>query len=451
MKVLGEAHGEDFAIYNADTVDFIRQLPDRHVDLSVFSPPFSSLYTYSGSDRDMGNCADDAEFIKHYGFMVGELFRITKPGRLCAVHCKDLVDYAGSAGRAGLRDFPGEIIRVHEAAGWKFHSRTTVWKSPVTEMQRTKAHGLLYKQLRSDSTFSRMGLADYILWFRRWAEEGEEVVPVTHTSDSFPLDQWQEWASPVWMTIDQTDVLNVEQARGGKDEKHMCPLQLDLIERVVRLHSNAGETVFSPFAGIGSEGYSALRCGRKFVGVELKPEYFRWAVRNLEAARQQRTFSFYDAQPAVALSEDSLSPRPESPDPARAATERREPLVDASGAGPDAPAPAEASSRSKDSESPRLEASSDGSQPQSPEHLGGESSTTAHPPQGNDSGPNATQADAKPEVGAGRTSHEGKNSPITSGGPDDGGERPPTNLSPRPAPAPKRMTVLWPDGRVTNP
>ena len=242
----------------------------------------------------MGNCIDDAEFFKHYGFLIKDLYRITRPGRLCAVHCKDLVDYKGHAGRAGLRDFPGDIIRAHESAGWKYHSRTTVWKSPVVEQQRTKAHGLLYKQLRADSTFSRMGLPDYVLWFRRWEEEGEasEVRPVTHTFESFPLPQWQEWASPVWMEINQTDVLNVEQARADKDEKHMCPLQRDLIERVVTLNSNPGDVVFSPFAGIGSEGYVSIKLGRKFVGVELKPEYFKWAVRNLAGANAQRSFQF---------------------------------------------------------------------------------------------------------------------------------------------------------------
>jgi len=287
MNVLDQIHRPQWSLYNGDSVEVIRGLPDQSVDLSVYSPPFSSLYTYSASERDMGNAANDAEFLEHYGFLVGELLRITKPGRLCAVHCKDLVDYKGSAGRAGLRDFPGDLIRVHESKGWKYHSRCTVWKSPVVEMQRTKAHGLLYKQLRSDSTFSRMGLAEYVLYFRRWAAEGEDVVPVTHTQDSFPLAQWQEWASPVWMTIDQTNVLNVEQARSDRDEKHMCPLQLDLIERVVRLYSNAGEVVFSPFAGIGSEGVVALRCDRRFVGVELKPEYYAHALRNLDAADRQ--------------------------------------------------------------------------------------------------------------------------------------------------------------------
>lgn len=287
MRVIDELHGEDFAIYNADAVEAIRELPTDSVDLSVYSPPFSSLYTYSSSDRDMGNCKDDREFFAHYSFLVGELLRITRPGRMCAVHCKDLVDYKGSSGRAGLRDFPGDIIRAHETAGWKFHARTTIWKSPVTEMQRTKAHGLLYKQLRADSTFSRMGLADYVLFFRKWAAEGEVVVPVTHTEQSFTLNQWQEWASPVWMTIDQTNVLNVEQARADEDEKHMCPLQLDVIERIVRLYSNPKETVFSPFAGIGSEGFVTLRLDRRFVGVELKPEYFKTARENLLGARAQ--------------------------------------------------------------------------------------------------------------------------------------------------------------------
>ena len=442
MKVLAEAHGDDFALFNADAVEAIRDIPDKAIDLSVFSPPFSSLYTYSGSDRDMGNCADDAEFIRHYSFLVGELYRITKPGRLCAVHVKDLVDYAGSAGRAGLRDFPGEVIRAHEAAGWKYHSRTTVWKSPVVEMQRTKAHGLLYKQLRTDSTFSRMGLPDYILWFRRWAEEGEEVVPVTHTADSFPLDQWQEWASPVWWTIDQTDVLNVQQAREDKDEKHMCPLQLDLVERVVRLHSNPGETVFSPFAGIGSEGYGALRSDRKFVGIELKPEYFRWAIRNLEAARKQIAFSFPPTQPAAAAAETPPSPRPEGVEPARA--ERREPPAGASGAGSDAPI-------LNDSESPLLEASSDGSQPPSPDHPGGVSSTTAHPPRENDRGSNAMRAEPAKGGGLVADSHEGVNSQSTGGPADQGGKTPTFSGSPKPAPAPKRMTVHWPDGKVTNP
>jgi DNA modification methylase len=288
-KVFEEAMGPGFALYNGDCAEVARALPDNSVGLAVYSPPFSSVYTYSGSERDMGNSGSDAEFIRHYSFLLKQLYRILRPGRLAAVHCKDLVNYANSSGRAGLRDFPGELIRAHERAGFTFHSRVTVWKCPVTEMQRTKAHGLLYKQLRTDSSFSRQGLAEYVLLFRKWAKEGEEISPVTHTEADFPLDQWQEWASPVWMNIDQTNVLNVEQARSDRDEKHMCPLQLDLIERCVKLWSNPGDVVFSPFAGIGSEGYVALRAGRSFVGIELKPEYFKHAVRNVSDSNKQLT------------------------------------------------------------------------------------------------------------------------------------------------------------------
>jgi hypothetical protein len=187
---------------------------------------------------------------------------------------------------AGLRDFPGDLIRVHLAAGFAYHSRVTIWKCPVTEMTRTKAHGLLYKQLRADSSFSRQGLAEYVLTFRKWAGEGQEpdISPVTHTKAEFPLDQWQEWASPVWMNVDDMDVLNVHQARDSKDEKHLCPLALPIIERCIGLWSNPNDVVLSPFAGIGSEGHQALKMGRRFLGVELKGSYFDHARRNLEAS-----------------------------------------------------------------------------------------------------------------------------------------------------------------------
>lgn len=289
MKVLNQESGEGWTMYQGDCVEVIRGIPDKSVGLSVFSPPFSNLFVYGPSERDMGNSLDDAQFLRHYAFLAGELLRVTRPGRLCAVHCKDLVDYQGRDGRAGLRDFPGDLIRIHEAAGWKYHSRVTVWKCPVTEMQRTKSHGLLYKQLRTDSSFSRQGLAEYVLVFRRWAQPGEEIAPVTHTPESFPLDQWQEWASPVWMDIDQTDVLNVRIARDDRDEKHLCPLQLDLIERCVKLWSNPGDVVLSPFAGIGSEGVQSLRAGRKFAGIELKDAYWRRAVDNLGSIARERT------------------------------------------------------------------------------------------------------------------------------------------------------------------
>lgn len=287
IEALGEVHGDDFVLYHGDCVEIVRQLPDDCVDFALYSPPFTNLYCYSDSERDQGNVEDDAEFIEQYRFMVEHLFRLMRPGRLVAVHCKDLVDYKGRDGRAGLRDFPGELIRLHEACGFKWHSRVTIWKCPVTEMQRTKAHGLLYKQLRADSSFSRQGMAEYILTFRKWAADDDpRVVPVTHTADEFPLDQWQEWASPVWTTVDQTNVLNVHQARSDRDEKHMCPLQLDVIERCIALWSNPGDTVFSPYAGIGSEGYGALKQGRRFAGCELKAEYVRHAEKHLRDARK---------------------------------------------------------------------------------------------------------------------------------------------------------------------
>lgn len=289
VRCLGEAHGKSYAAYWGDCVDVVRQLPDSSVDLSVYSPPFSNLFLYSDSIADMGNSANDDEFLKHYGFLLAELFRVTATGRLSAVHCSDLPLQKWRDGVIGIKDLSGQIIRAHESAGWVLHSRITIWKSPVVEMTRTKALGLLYKQLQKDSTRSRTGMADYLLVFRK---DGENARPVTQRPETFPLDQWQEWASPVWMTIDQTRVLNAKSAREAKDERHLCPLQLDVIDRAVRLWSNPGEVVLSPFMGIGSEGVGALQAGRKFLGVELKESYFRQAARNLEADdRQEALFS----------------------------------------------------------------------------------------------------------------------------------------------------------------
>lgn len=285
IECLDQAHGDNWTLYHGDCVPITAQLPDCCIDFGVHSPPFANLYLYSPSERDMGNCANDGEFIEQYAFVVKEMLRILRPGRLIAVHCKDLVNYKGRDGAAGLRDFPGDIIRLYTDAGFEYHARVTIWKCPVTEMQRTKAHGLLYKQLRKDSSYSRTGLAEYIVVFRKWAEsdEDERISPVTHTREEFPLDRWQEWASPVWMDIDHMDVLNVDAAREDKDEKHICPLALPIIERCVGLWSNPGDVVFSPFAGIGSEGYQSLKMDRKFLGVELKKSYFERARRNLES------------------------------------------------------------------------------------------------------------------------------------------------------------------------
>lgn len=291
VNVLNEAHGKDWSIYNADCVDFASQLPDNCIDLSVYSPPFAGLYIYSDSVADMGNCANDEEFFEQYKFLIREKYRITRPGRVSCVHCKNLVNYKGRDGMAGLRDFRGAIIAAHIEAGWSYHSEVVIWKDPVIEMQRTKAHGLLYKQLRADSTFSRQGMPEYVLTFRKWADgEADEgaLVPVTHTKEDFDLDQWQKWASPVWMDINQTRVLNGRIARGNMDEKHICPLQLDVIDRCLVMWSNKGETVFSPYCGVGSEGVESVAFGRKFIGTELKPEYFAHAELFLKDAESKK-------------------------------------------------------------------------------------------------------------------------------------------------------------------
>ncbi len=285
VRCVNEAHGANFAAYHGDCVSVVAQLPDASVGFSVYSPPFANLFIYSDSVADMGNCSTESEFAEQYGFVVRELARVTKPGRLSAVHCSDLPTTKWKDGVIGIRDFSGEIIRIHEAAGWVLHSRVTIWKCPVVEMTRTKALGLLYKQLRKDSSRSRQGMADYLLVFRA---PGENTEPIEHKPDEFPLDQWQEWASPVWMDVQQSNTLNVTAARDDKDERHICPLQLDLIARAQIMWSNPGDTVLSPFMGIGSEGVVALKNGRRFVGVELKESYFRQAVGYLRGVDSQQ-------------------------------------------------------------------------------------------------------------------------------------------------------------------
>lgn len=279
IRCLAEHHGDRFTAYNGDSVDVLRQLPDASVDFSVYSPPFGSLFVYSNSIADMGNSTDE-QFRDHYAFLVREKFRLTKPGRLTAVHCSDLPMTKWKDGAVGIKDFSGDIISTHQDAGWILHSRRTIWKCPVVEMTRTKHVGLLYKQLQKDSSKSRGGMPDYLLTF---IKPGENAEPIKHRPDEFPVEQWQEWASPVWMTVNQTRVLNVAAVRSPEDERHLCPLQLDIIERALILWSNPGDIVLSPFMGIGSEGDGALRFKRRFLGVELKPEYFRQACRILEA------------------------------------------------------------------------------------------------------------------------------------------------------------------------
>ena len=283
---INQESGNGWTVYNGDCVRVAKTFEDNSIDFSVYSPPFAQLYIYSDDVQDMGNCRDDEEFFAQYRHLIREKLRVHKPGTVTAVHCKNLVTYASTHGTAGIKDFRGDIIRAHVDAGWVYHSETTIWKCPVIEMQRTKAHGLLYKNLRADSRGNRMGMAEYIVFFRKWGE-GMKENPVTHTKESFPLDQWQEWASPVWMDIQQTDVLNKTLAREDADEKHICPLQLPIIERCVAMYSNPGDLVYSPFTGIGSEGYQSLKMDRRFVGSELKESYFRQACGFLKSANAQ--------------------------------------------------------------------------------------------------------------------------------------------------------------------
>ncbi len=280
----GGARGREWVAVNGDCVQVMAQMPNNCIDFSIFSPPFSNLYVYSESIADLGNSSDDTEFMNQYNFFVRQLHRVMRPGRIVAVHCKDLVFYKNQRGTAGLRDFPGMLIRAHEEAGFTFHSRVTIWRCPVREMTKTKAHGLLYKQLRADSSFSRQGLPEYFVVFRKWAGEldAEDISPVTKTTNDYPLQWWQETASPVWMNTRETDVLNSK--RDPLEERHICPMPLDIITRATCLWSNPGDVVLSPFMGIGSEGYVAMKQKRRFVGVELKESYWRQAARHLANA-----------------------------------------------------------------------------------------------------------------------------------------------------------------------
>jgi DNA modification methylase len=285
-----EVKTDDYHIVNGDSIDFIKEIPDNSIDLSVFSPPFSTLFTYSDNIRDMGNCVSDEEFFEQQKFLLKELYRIIKPGRLVCVHSKDLARYKNSSGFSGMWDFTGEYHRAMESVGFKYHSKVTIWLDPVLEMQRTKTQRLLYKQVTSDSSYTGIGMPEYITIFRKWEGDEDQWNPITNkTKQNFDLNTWQKWASPVWMDIKRTDVLNnYKGAKDQKDEKHIAPLQLDVIERCIALWSNKGETVFTPFLGIGSEVYSAVKMERKGIGCELKESYFDLAKRNLESVISQK-------------------------------------------------------------------------------------------------------------------------------------------------------------------
>jgi len=281
VNVLDQVVNDKYAIYHGDCVEVIKGIPDNSIHYSIFSPPFASLYTYSNSERDMGNCKDDDEFTEHFRFLVKELFRVTMPGRLLSFHCMNLPTTKQHHGYIGIRDFRGELIREFIEAGWIYHSEVVIWKDPVTAMQRTKALGLLHKQIKKDAAMCRQGIPDYLVTMRKPGENPERV---TNTNETFPVKVWQKYASPVWMDINPSDTLQKSSAREHKDEKHICPLQLEVIRRAVRLWTNEGDTVLSPFAGIGSEGYVALQMERRFVGIELKESYYGQAVKNLENA-----------------------------------------------------------------------------------------------------------------------------------------------------------------------
>lgn len=279
-------------VIHGDCVEGVGGLETESVGYSIFSPPFASLYTYSADERDMGNCASHDEFYEHFDFLVPELFRVLKPGRNLSFHCMDLPLSKERDGVTALRDFRGEMIRAFQKHGFVLHSQVCIWKDPVTAMQRTKAIGLLYKQLKKDSCMSRQGIPDYLVTMRK---PGENPDPVGHDEKQFPVSQWQEWASPVWMDINPSDTIQYRSAREHEDERHICPLQLEVIRRGLRLWSNPGDLVLSPFAGIGSEGYCSVELNRNFIGFELKESYYKQAVANIKALEMVSTLDFSQA------------------------------------------------------------------------------------------------------------------------------------------------------------
>lgn len=279
--VTDDAHGEGWHLMLGDSCERLGELNDESIDLSIYSPPFDSIYTYSPSDRDIGNCVDRDEFLAHYRFVIEHVLKVTKPGRVSAVHCMQTPLLKGRDGYVGLTDFRGQIIAEHQAAGWIYYGEICIDKNPQAQAVRTKAQGLMFVQLHRDSAKSRPALADYVLLFHK---PGENAVPIQPDIDN---DTWIEWARPVWYGIVESNTLNAAVATEQEDERHICPLQLDLIERAIHLWSNPSETVLSPFAGIGSEGYVAVKQGRRFVGCELKPSYWRAGVDNLRRAENE--------------------------------------------------------------------------------------------------------------------------------------------------------------------
>lgn len=279
VNVIDQAIANRYALYHGDSVEITKDIPDNSIHYTIFSPPFSQLYVYSNSDRDMGNCKGDDEFYNHFKYLAKELYRITMPGRLLSFHCMDLPLMKSRDGVIGLKDFPALMLKIFQDCGFIYHSKVTIWKNPVTEMQRTKALGLLHKQIKKDSSMSRQGLPDYVITVRKPGDNPERV---EHTNESFPVGVWQNYASPVWMDIRQSDTLQRKSARADQDEKHICPLQLEVIQRCIELWTNPNDIVFDPFGGIGSTPYVSVKMGRRGIASELKDSYFEQMKKNVE-------------------------------------------------------------------------------------------------------------------------------------------------------------------------
>lgn len=304
MNILNQAQGDNWTLANGDCIEVLNSLPENSIHLSIFSPPYASLYTYSNSDRDLGNSVNDDQFYEHFAYVVAGLHRVTKPGRIVCVDVMNIPAMKERDGYIGLKDFRGDVIRAFQKAGFIFHSEHCAWKDPLIEATRTKALGLMHKQLCKDSTRSRAGIPQYLLAFRK---DGENLEPVAHIDgltefcgENPPIhgnlshERWRRYASPVWMDINFSNTLNAKAAREDEDERHVCPMALDLIERAITLWSNPGDVVFDPFSGVGSTGYQAIKMGRKFIGSELKQSYFAQAVKNLESAKASQGGLFAD-------------------------------------------------------------------------------------------------------------------------------------------------------------
>lgn len=302
MNILNQAQGENWTLANGDCIEVLNSLPENSIHLSIFSPPYASLYTYSNSDRDLGNSVNDEQFYEHFAHVVAGLHRVTKPGRIVCVDVMNIPAMKERDGYIGLKDFRGDVIRAFQKVGFIFHSEHCAWKDPLIEATRTKALGLMHKQLCKDSTRSRAGIPQYMLAFRK---DGENKDPVAHidgltefAGENPPIhgnlshERWRRYASPVWMDINFSNTLNARAARDHEDERHVCPMALDLIERAITLWSNPGDVVFDPFSGVGSTGYQAIKMGRKFVGSELKQSYFAQACKNIESAKSSQTALF---------------------------------------------------------------------------------------------------------------------------------------------------------------